>query len=153
VCSQFGRALALYVAGASRPKCLWSESQKDLVRSVSEPAKHNEETFVARLAQFFPNAIRVRIPISVYSFTNLANQVEQEGSGSKEDTVIEFGTAREVIFASALPLEFNDKVQLKNSDGSLDAQASVVAVQFGEKKSAVAVRFTNDVANWIIKPA
>jgi len=69
-----------------------------------------------------------------------------------EETTIEFGTEREVLFASALPLDFDDHVRLRNSDGSLDAEASVVAVQFGEGGTAVAVRFTADVPNWIIQP-
>ena len=68
-----------------------------------------------------------------------------------EETVIEFGTSREVLFASNLPLEFDDTVRLKNVDGSLDTEAKVVAVQLGEGKSAVAVRFCREVANWIIK--
>ena len=57
-----------------------------------------------------------------------------------------------MLFASALPLDFDDHVRLRNSDGSLDAEASVVAVQFGEGGTAVAVRFTTDVPNWIIQP-
>src|SRR5262249_54866198 len=47
-----------------------------------------------------------------------------------ENTVIEYGTAREVLFASALPLEFEDRVHLENADGSLEAEAHVVAVQY-----------------------
>jgi hypothetical protein len=74
-----------------------------------------------------------------------------EPSGS-ESTVIEYGTSTEVLFSSSLPLEFADQVRLQNSDGSLDAKASVVAVQYQKGRTAVAARFTHAVANWIVKP-
>lgn len=70
----------------------------------------------------------------------------------QEHTVIEFGTAREVLFASTLPLEFEDRLRLVNSDGSLDADAAVVAVRYREGSKAVAARFLAEVGNWIIKP-
>ncbi len=66
--------------------------------------------------------------------------------------MIEFGTAQEVIFSSSLPLEFEDRVRLCNSDRSLDARATVVAVRYHEGRKAVAVRFLGEVGNWIIKP-
>ncbi len=67
------------------------------------------------------------------------------------NTVIEFGTPGEVLFASSLPLEFDDRVHLRNADGSLEADAAVVAVQYHEGKRAVAARFLSEVGNWIIK--
>ena len=70
----------------------------------------------------------------------------------QEQTVIEFGTAQEVLFALTLPLEFEDRVRLVNSDGSLDTHATVVAVRYHEGRKAVAARFAGEVANWIIKP-
>lgn len=66
--------------------------------------------------------------------------------------MIEFGTADEVLFASTLPLEFEDQVQIRNSDGSLNACARVVAVRYHEGRKAVAARFVGEVGNWIIKP-
>ena len=66
--------------------------------------------------------------------------------------MIEFGTAREVLFSSTLPLEFEDQLQLVNSDGSLDARAIVVAVRYHDGRKAVAARFVGEVGNWIIKP-
>jgi len=70
----------------------------------------------------------------------------------QEQTVIEFGTPREVLFASTLPLEFEDRLRLANSDGSLDARAVVVAVRYHDGRKAVAARFLGEVGNWIIKP-
>jgi hypothetical protein len=70
----------------------------------------------------------------------------------EEQTVVEFGTAREVLFSCTLPLEFEDRVRLMNSDGSFDAQAIVVAVRYHGGGKAVAARFVGDVENWIIKP-
>ena len=46
-----------------------------------------------------------------------------------EQTVIEFGTSREVLFSSHLPLEFADTVRVRNADQTLDAEAFVVALQ------------------------
>ncbi len=74
-----------------------------------------------------------------------------ESTAFSESTVVEFGTAREVLFASGLPVEFGDKVRVQNSDGTLDAEACVVAVQYNGGRTAVAARFSRDVPNWIVK--
>ena len=66
--------------------------------------------------------------------------------------MIEYGTPREVLFAARIPLEFADKLRMQNSDGSLDTEASVVAVQYHNGNTVVAARFTQEVANWIVKP-
>jgi hypothetical protein len=103
------------------------------------------QTCVEKLAQLFPNASPVRIPVRVLTL----------GAGRRrlqEQTVIEFGTAQEILFFSTLPLEFEDRVRVLNSDGSLDANATVVAVRYHEGCKAVAARFVGDVDNWIVKP-
>lgn len=74
------------------------------------------------------------------------------GGTVQERTVIEFGTCQEVLFACTTPLEFADIVQLRNSDGSLDTEASVVAVQYHPGTTIVAARFLKAVPNWIVKP-
>jgi hypothetical protein len=103
------------------------------------------QTCVERLSRLFPNALPVRIPVNIES-------LRVPGRRLCEQTLIEFGTAREVLFASNLPLEFEDRVRLLNSDGSLDAQAMVVAVRYHNGTKAVAARFVETVENWIIKP-
>jgi hypothetical protein len=108
-------------------------------------ARARQESFTAKLAKFFPEASPVRIPVRL---TRLAG----EGNGFTENTVIEFGTPREVLFSSTLPLEFADLLRLQNSDGTLDAEASVVALQYTSGRTAVAARFTQEVSNWIVKP-
>jgi len=107
---------------------------------------------VAELARFFPEATPVRIPVQ---FTR--RSVTTEGNRPisavvQESTVIEFGTAREVLFACSTPLEFADILRLRNSDGSLDTDAAVVAVQYHPGKTIVAARFVASVPNWIVKP-
>ena len=47
-------------------------------------------------------------------------------------------------------LEFADRIRLQNSDGSLDVEASVVAVQYHDGQIAVAARFDRKVDNWIV---
>ena len=99
---------------------------------------------VAMLAQFFPEAVPVRIPVRVTKINSVT-------AASTEHTVIEFGTPGEVLFASGLPLDFEDMVRVKNSDGSLDVEAEIVAIRLHHGKTAVAARFLEDVTNWIIK--
>jgi hypothetical protein len=68
-----------------------------------------------------------------------------------ESIAIEFGTPREVLFECTTALEFGDDLRLRNSDGSFDVIASVVAVQYLSGKTVVAARFREEVPNWIVK--
>lgn len=104
-----------------------------------------EPTCVEKLAELFPTASRVRLPVRVTTLSAGRRRLQ-------EQTVIEFGTPHEVLFASALPLEFEDQLRLVNSDGSLDARATVVAVRYYDGRKAVAARFRGEIGNWIIKP-
>jgi len=116
-----------------------------LSKEATAPARSLQASIVGRLAKFFPEATPVRIPIKLTKMS--------EGSDVlTESTVIEYGTAREVLFAARIPLEFADRLRVQNSDGSLDTEASVVAVQYHNGKTVVAARFTQEVANWIVKP-
>ncbi len=91
----------------------------------------------------------MRIPVQ---FVRTGVEPSSSPSSCDENTAIEFGTSREVLFACSIPLEFADIVRLRNSDGSLDAEASVVAVQYHPGKTIVAARFLREVPNWIVKP-
>ncbi len=106
-------------------------------------ARALQPELVGRLAKFFPQATPVRIPIKL------------SGGGVKdkyvEETVIEFGTASEVLFALDRPLEFADRVLLESTDGSLRVEASIVAVQYHPNRTVVAARFLKKVPNWIVK--
>lgn len=111
----------------------------------SSSERSAEQTCVQKLAQLFPQVSAVRLPVRVIAM----------GTGKKrleERTVIEFGTAHEVLFGSNLPLEFEDRVRIVNSDGSFDAKATVVAVRYHCGRKAVAARFVGTVQNWIIHP-
>jgi hypothetical protein len=55
------------------------------------------------------------------------------------------------LFSVKLPLEFADQVWIESKDGSLRAEASVVAVQYHPEMTIVAVRFLKPVPNWIVK--
>ena len=107
-------------------------------------ASSKRESSTVKLAKFFPNAIPIRIPVRLTCLSNGSTPFF-------ESTVIEFGTPKEVLFASTLPLEFADKLRVQNSDGSLDAEAYVVALQYNGGRTAVAARFTREVSNWIVK--
>jgi hypothetical protein len=111
-------------------------------------ARAAQTSTVAELARFFPEATPVRIPVQ---FTRAGSEPASIPK-APESTIIEFGTSREVLFSCTTPLEFADVLRLRNSDGSLDTEASVVAVQYQPGVTIVAARFLNSVPNWIVKP-
>ena len=115
-----------------------------------------EPGIVGRLAKFFPEATPVRIPIKLsHSQGNgSASSVERKNEDESvfiQDTIIEFGTPREVLFAVDCPLQFADHVFVESKDRALYAEASVVAVQYHPERTVVAVRFLKPVPNWIVK--
>jgi hypothetical protein len=118
-------------------------------RADTAKAGAAQESPVKKLAQFFPGATPMRIPVRVTALNSQG--VEPVEHVLSENTVIEVGTAQEVLFISSLPLEFDDKVRLENTDGSLRIEAAVVAVQYHNSKTVVAARFTREISNWIIK--
>jgi len=121
-------------------------------------ARAFEPDIVSRLAKFFPEATPVRIPIKL-SRTHGNGNGDGNGDGTArengnvffQETVIEFGTPREVLFVVDRPLEFADRVLVESNDGSLRAEASVVAVQYHPERTVVAARFLQHVPNWIVK--
>ena len=139
-------ALAPFVLELEASQTAESERIGELVLSEAEATFASAgQTCIEKLAQLFTGISPVRIPVRVLT----------TGSGRRrlqEQTVIEFGTAREVLFSSTLPLEFEDRVRMLNSDGSLDAWATVVAVRYHDGRKAVAARFVGHIDNWIIKP-
>ena len=119
-----------------------------------------ESDFVSRLARFFPDATPVRIPIRLsLPHGNGTERGNSNGDGDTprnswhalQETVIEFSTPHEVLFVVAQPLEFADRVLIETRDGSLSAEASVVAVQYHAERTVVGARFLKDVPNWIVK--
>jgi len=129
-------------------------------------ARAVEPDIVSRLARFFPEATPVRIPIKLSRTVvngNGNSNGNANGNGNSDltahehqnvffqNTVIEFGTPHEVLFVLDHPLQFADRVLVESNDGSLHAEAFVVAVQYHLERTAVAVRFLKHVPNWIVK--
>ena len=124
-------------------------------------ARALEPDIVSRLARFFPDATPVRIPIKLSRTQSYASNGNGNGDLTThehenenvffQDTVIEFGTPHEVLFVLDRPLQFADRVLVESNDGSLHAEAFVVAVQYHLDRTAVAVRFLKHVPNWIVK--
>jgi hypothetical protein len=104
----------------------------------------NRQSSTTKLARFFPNASPMRIPVRL-------TRLGTAGSTLSENTILEFGTVHEVLFTSTLPLEFADRLRVRNFDGTLDVEASVVALEYNGPQTAVAARFTKEVTNWIVK--
>jgi hypothetical protein len=103
---------------------------------------------VAGLARFFPDASPVRMR---FQLARIMPGSASTAAPFSESIVIEFGTPREVLFECNMALEFGDDLRLRNSDGSFDVTASVVAVQYHPDKTVVAARFREEVPNWIVK--
>jgi hypothetical protein len=115
------------------------------------------------LAKFFPEASPVRIPIKLSRIHGHGNgngngrRTAPESDGILlQETVIEYGTTQEVLFAIDRPaidrpLEFGDYVLVESRERSLHAEASVVAVQYHPERTVVAVRFLKPVPHWIVK--
>lgn len=115
---------------------------KKVVLGGQEPIEPAE--CVAELARFFPGVMQIRIPVRVCKGSS--------GTATySEETMIEFGTADEVLFVSDLPLDFEDVVRIRNADGSLEIMAKIVAMHLYHDKMAIAAKFLEDVPNWIIK--
>lgn len=120
----------------------------------SAPARALEVDVVGQLAKFFPEATPVRIPIRLSRANDSQNGKGNPGGNGwspLEETVIEFGTPREILFLVKHPLEFADAVLVESKDGALRAEASVVAAQYHPERTVVAVRFLKHVPNWIVK--
>ena len=119
-----------------------------MVGSMRQVAEHNQrpraKSALRRLAELFPDATPMRIPIQVVV-------PRERGQGLEENTAIEYGTSKMVFFESRLPLELDDKFCLQNSDGSLETEAIVVALRLNDGRRAIAARFVAEVRNWIIQ--
>lgn len=113
--------------------------QRENVEILSE-----ESTALRLLTELFDGATPMRIPIVVVV-------PRGKGQGLEERTVIEFGTSTMVFFESRLPLELEDKLQLKKANGSLVADAIVVALRLNGGSRVIAARFAAEVRNWIIQ--
>ncbi len=114
-----------------------------MTQKITTDWQGSEQSAVGRLARFFPDATPVRIPVNV--------SAGGREKAESEATVIEFGTPREALFACRLPLEFAEKVRLRNADGSFDTDAWVVALHYHNGQAAVAARFVHEPASWVIK--
>jgi len=115
-----------------------------LTKAATAMARSGRVSTTTELAKFFPDATPVRIPVRL-------TRVSDGVATFSETTMVEFGTAKEVLFASTLPLEYGDLLRLQNSDGTLDTEACVVALQYHGDRTAVAARFTAVLTNWIVK--
>ncbi len=102
-----------------------------------------EDSTVGKLAEFFPEATPVSVPVRLRATDAAGNPFSQE-------TQIEFCTSREVLFAAAVPLEFQERILLESACGSFTADASVAAMRCDNRRRAVAARLARRVPNWIL---
>jgi hypothetical protein len=114
-------------------------------RSTGAALPEPEHDCAEQLARFFPHAVSVRIPVQVTALRGGSLQL-------REATVVEFAAPDFAIFASTLPLEFDDRVRLERHQTGPTADATVVAVQYHEGRKAVAIRFRPGPCEWVTQP-
>lgn len=103
---------------------------------------------VAGLARFFSDASPIRMR---FQLARIVAGCAPDAAPFTESVAVEFGTPHEVLFECDTALEFGDELRLRNTDGSFDVIASVVALQHQPGKTVVAARFRQEVPNWIVK--
>ena len=95
-----------------------------------------------QLARFFPDVRPLGLPALL----------TRKGSVRvREAVIVEFAGTERAIFTSSLPLEFADRVHLENERGH-GMEAKVVAVQYHDGKTAVAVQILNGPFSWMKRP-
>ena len=97
-----------------------------------------------QLARFFPDVRPIGLPALLTLTRNGSVRV-------REAVIVEFAGSERAIFTSSLPLEFEDRVHLENERGH-GIEAKVVAVQYHEGKTAVAVQILNAPFSWMKRP-
>lgn len=125
--------------------CVARPKGPELPYRTAALAVRDDPTCVEKLAQLFPNAAPLQIPVRLWTVSRGRRRLH-------EQTIIEFGTAHEALFGSGLPLEFEDRIRMVTSDRSLDVRATVVAVRYHAGRKAVAARFIDEAANWVVRP-
>jgi hypothetical protein len=114
-------------------------------RSAGVALPEQEQGCAEQLARFFPQTSAVHVPIRVTA-------LRAGSTNLREAATIEFGSAGLAIFLSALPLEFDDRVQLERDRKGRAVEATVIAVQYHEGRKAVAVKFTKGPCDWVTQP-
>jgi hypothetical protein len=114
------------------------------VRQFEENTQTQEQLGCSeQLAKFFPGASRVRVPVHVTALRGGVSRL-------RETSVVEFATLEHAIFASGLPLEFDDKVRLEGNRPAHTVDGEVVAVQYHDDRKAVAIRFLRGQCHWMM---
>ncbi|MCI0621407.1 MAG: hypothetical protein L0387_07020 [Acidobacteria bacterium] len=102
-----------------------------------------EDSPVGKLAEFFPEARPVNVPVRFHS-------TDDSGKRTTLSTFIEYSTTREVLFAAPVPLEYQERILLESACGSFLADASVAAMRCDNSRRAVAARLARRVPDWIL---
>ena len=97
-----------------------------------------------QLARFFPDVRPIGLPALLTLSRNGSLKV-------REAVVVEFAGTERAIFTSSLPVEFEDHVHLENERGH-GIEAKVVAVQYHDGKTAVAVQILDGPFSWMKRP-
>jgi len=111
------------------------------VQTAADSRDEREANSAEQLARFFPELRRVRLAAFVSPL--------RSGAGTlREPVLVEFAGARTAIFSSSLPFEFEDRVRLESDDHpAFDAR--VIAVQYRDGRTVVAVNLLQSQESWV----
>jgi len=127
--------------GLSRTRAASRRAVQNSANTMLEPP---EPGSAEELARFFPELKRVCLRAFV-------SPVRSGPGRGREAILVEFAGAGKAIFSSALPFEFEDRVRLENgNDQVLDAK--VIAVQYRDGKTIVAVHLFHAEGSWVNTP-
>lgn len=98
-----------------------------------------------QLARFFPDLALARVPVRITALRHGAQRLQ-------EATLVQYAADEIIIFPTALPLEFDDRVRIEKEGNSRAGEAIVVALQYHEGNKAVAVKLLQGRCDWITKP-
>src|SRR5262249_37025867 len=118
----------------------WNGVKGSRVTTLTEKERGGPD----QLARFFPD---VR-PLGLRALLTLS----RNGSLSvREAVVVEFAGSERAVFTSSLALEFAERVELENERGQ-GIEGKVVAVQYHDGKTAVAVQILDGPFSWMNRP-
>lgn len=96
------------------------------------------EAWATKLGHLFCDASPASIPVSVVP---VGSRVKALG----DNTVIELKTSEIVLFSTKLPLQLNDTVRLRSSDGSFKVSAFVIAVCHHDAGRGIAAKIVTEI--------
>lgn len=111
-----------------------------MLPGISTTPIASNDTWVHKLGRLFPGGSMVNIPVSIVP---IGPRVKVLG----ERSLIEMQTPQVVLFNSKMPLQLNDILRLRNSDGSFKASVVIIALCYHDGGRGIAARVIQEDLN------